>query len=79
MDSDGSSDEEYGPTELDELIQKEVFESPDSDEEVEMMMIMSIQQETDRVVEHILNFEGLIKARSVLNRNWVSKVEMHCC
>ena len=47
MDSDASLDEEYGPTELDQLIQDEFFGSSDSDEEVDMIMLMSMQEEMD--------------------------------
>ena len=65
MDSDGSPDEEYRPMELDELIEKEFFGSLDSDNETEMIMIMSIQQEMDREVEHILNFKDSIKIGTV--------------
>lgn len=42
MDSDGSSDEEYGNTELDELMPKEFFDSFKFDEDVVMLMMMSI-------------------------------------
>ena len=40
MDSDASSDEEYGQTELDQMIQDEFFNSSDSGEEVVMIMLM---------------------------------------
>ena len=69
MDSDASSDEEYGPTELDQMIQDEFFDSSDSDEEVDMIMLMSMQEEMDQQVEHILNFKGSIKRRKVINRD----------
>jgi hypothetical protein len=72
MDSDASSDGEYGPTELDQTIEDEFFHSSDSDEEVDMLMLMSMQQEMDSQVEHILNFKGSIKGRRVINRDRVS-------
>ena len=72
MDSNGLSEEEYGHIEFDELIQKEFFDSLDSDEEAEMMMIMSIQQEMDREMEQILKSKGSIKGRRVLNRDRAS-------
>ena len=56
MDSDASSDEEYGPMELDQMIQDEFFDSSDSDEEVDMIMLMSMQEEMDRKVEHELQW-----------------------
>ncbi|XP_020200492.1 uncharacterized protein [Aegilops tauschii subsp. strangulata] len=76
MDSDASSDEEYGPTELDQMIQDEFLDSPDSDEEVDMIMLMSMQEEMDRQVEHILNFKGSIKGRRVINRDRVSGAKL---
>jgi hypothetical protein len=73
MDSDASSDEEYGPTELDQMIEHEFFDSSDSDKEVDMMiMVMSMQEEMDRQVKQILNFKGSIKGRRVINRDRVS-------
>nr|XP_020160052.1 uncharacterized protein LOC109745348 [Aegilops tauschii subsp. strangulata] len=48
MDFDASPDEEYGPTELDQMIQDEFFDSSNSDEEVDMIMLMSMQEEMDR-------------------------------
>ena len=57
MNSDGSSDEEYGNTELDEVMQKESLDSSESNEDVVMMMIMSIQEEMGREVRHVLNFK----------------------
>ena len=47
--------------ELDQMIQDEFFDSSDLDEEVDMIMLMSMQEEMDRKVEHILNFKGSIK------------------
>ncbi|XP_020150919.1 uncharacterized protein [Aegilops tauschii subsp. strangulata] len=82
MDSDASSDEEYGPTELDQMIQDEFFNSSHSDEEVDMIM----QEEMDRQVEHILNFKGSIKGRRVINldrgveaRDDYFKLRRDCC
>ena len=72
MDSDASSDEEYGPTELDQMIQDEFFDSTDFDEEVDMIILMSMQEEMDRQVEHTLNFKGSINARRVINQDRVS-------
>ena len=63
MNSNASSDEEYGPTELYQMIQDEFFSSSDSDEEVDMIILMSMQEEMDQQVEHILNFKGSIKGR----------------
>ena len=68
----GSSDEEYGPTKLDQMIQDEFFDSSVSDEEVDIIMLMSMQEEMYRQVEHILNFKGSIKGRRVINRDRVS-------
>ncbi|KAE8788182.1 hypothetical protein D1007_37785 [Hordeum vulgare] len=48
MDFDASSDEAYGQTKLDRLIQDEFFDSSDSDEEVDMMVLMSMQEEMDQ-------------------------------
>ena len=72
MDFDASSDEEYGPTELDQMIQDEFFDSSALDEEVDMIMLMSMQEEMDRQEKHILNFKGSIKGRRVINRDTVS-------
>nr|XP_020164085.1 uncharacterized protein LOC109749553 [Aegilops tauschii subsp. strangulata] len=72
MDSDASSDEEYEPAELDQMIQDEFFDSLDSDEEVDM----SMQEEMDRQVEHILNFKVSIKGRRVINRDRVSGAKL---
>ena len=49
MNLDASSDEEYGPTELDQMIQDESFDSSDSNGEMDM----SMQENMDRWVEHI--------------------------
>ena len=68
MDSDASSDEEYGSTELDQIIKDEFLDSSDSNEEVHMIM----QKEMDRQVESILNFKGSIKGRRVKNWDRVS-------
>ena len=54
MISDASLDDEYGPMELDQMIQDEFFDSSGSDKEVDMIMLMSMQEEMDRQVEHIL-------------------------
>ncbi|KAE8816401.1 hypothetical protein D1007_06004 [Hordeum vulgare] len=61
MNSDASSDEEYGLMELDPIIQIEFFDSSDSGEEVDMIMLMSMQEEMDQQVKHIINFKGSIK------------------
>lgn len=42
------------------MIQDEFFDFSDSSEEVDMTMLMSMQEEIDRQVEHILNFKGSI-------------------
>nr|XP_020197682.1 uncharacterized protein LOC109783491 [Aegilops tauschii subsp. strangulata] len=76
MDSDASSDKEYGPTELDQMIQDEFFNSLNSDEEEDMIMLMSMQEEMDRQVEHILNFKGSIKGRRVINQDRVSGAKL---
>ena len=72
MDSGALSDEEYGPMKLDQMIQDELFDSSDLDEEVDMIMLMSMQAGMDRQVEHNLNFKGSIKGRRVINRDGVS-------
>ena len=41
--------------------------TPTTDEEVDMIMLMSMQVEMDRQVEYILNFKGSIKGRRVIN------------
>ncbi|XP_073355334.1 uncharacterized protein [Aegilops tauschii subsp. strangulata] len=69
MDSDYSSDEEYGLAELDQMIQDEFLDSSDLNEEVDMTMLMSMQEEMDRQVEHILDFKGSIKGRRVINQD----------
>jgi hypothetical protein len=76
MDSDASLDEEYGSTELDQMIQYEFFDSSDSDEEVDMIMLMSMQEKMDQQVEHILKFKGSIKGRRVINRDRVSGAKL---
>ncbi|KAE8777841.1 hypothetical protein D1007_49342 [Hordeum vulgare] len=48
MDSDASFGEEYGQMELDQLIQDELFDSSDSEKEVDMLMLMSMQDEMDQ-------------------------------
>ncbi|KAE8786888.1 hypothetical protein D1007_39133 [Hordeum vulgare] len=77
IDSDASSCEEYGSTELDQLIQDEFFDSSNSDEEVDMMILMGMQKEMDREVEYILNFNGSIKGRRVINRGRISGAKGH--
>ena len=62
--------------ELDQMIQDEFFDSSDLDEEVDMIMLMSMQEETGRQVEHILNFKGSIKGRRVINRDRVSGAKL---
>jgi hypothetical protein len=39
-------------------------------------MLMSMQEEMDREVEHILNFNGSIKGRRVINRDRVSRAKL---
>ena len=73
MDSNASSDKEYGPMELDQMIQDEFFDSSDLNEEVDIIMLMSMQEEMDRQVEHILNFKG---SRGVINRDRVSEAKL---
>ncbi|XP_020152423.1 uncharacterized protein [Aegilops tauschii subsp. strangulata] len=76
MDSDASSDEECGLSELDQMIQDEFFDSLDSDEEVDMLILMSMQEEMDRQMEHIHNLKGSIKGRRVVNRDRVSEAKL---
>ena len=78
MDYDASMDEEYGMTELDQMIQDEFFASSDPDEEVDMITLMRMQEEMGRQVEHILNFKGSIKGRRVINRDRVSGARLLC-
>ena len=61
------SSEEYGPTELDQMIQDEFFDWSDSDKEGDMIMLMRMEEDMDRQVEHILDFKGSIKGRRVVN------------
>ena len=68
MISDASLDDEYGPMELDQMIQDEFFDSSGSDKEVDMIMLMSMQEKIDQQVEHILNFKSSIKGRRVINQ-----------
>lgn len=58
------------------MIQEEFFDSTDSDEEVDMIMLMSMQEEMDQQVEHILNFKGSIKGRRVINQDRVSRAQL---
>ena len=58
------------------MIQDEFFDSSDSDEEVDMIMHMRMQEEMDWQVEHILNFKGSIKGRRVINRDRVSGAKL---
>ena len=58
--------------ELDQIIQDKFFDSSKSDEEVDMITLMSMQEEMDRQVEHILNFMGPIKGRRVINQDRIS-------
>ncbi|KAE8793252.1 40S ribosomal protein S5-1 [Hordeum vulgare] len=39
---------EYGPTKFDQLFEDEFFDSLDSDEEVDIIMIMTMQEEMDQ-------------------------------
>ncbi|XP_020168116.1 uncharacterized protein [Aegilops tauschii subsp. strangulata] len=41
-----------------------------------MVMLMGMQEEMDRQVEHILNFKGSIKGRRVVNRDRVSEARL---
>jgi hypothetical protein len=41
-----------------------------------MLMLMSMQEEMDRQVEHILNFKGSIKGRRVINRDRMSGAKL---
>ncbi|KAI5022532.1 hypothetical protein ZWY2020_059262 [Hordeum vulgare] len=71
MDSDVSFGEEYKWMELDQMIQDELFDYLDLGEEVDMIMLMTMQEEMDRQLEHILNFKSSIKGRRVINRDRV--------
>ena len=44
MNSDALLDEECGLTELDQVIQDKFFHSSDSDKEMDMIMLMSMQE-----------------------------------
>lgn len=72
MNFDALSDGEYGWMELDVMIEAYFFDSSDSDEEVDMIMLMSMQE----VMEHILNFKSSIKWRKVINRDRVSRARL---
>uniref|UniRef100_A0A453LZG4 Uncharacterized protein n=1 Tax=Aegilops tauschii subsp. strangulata TaxID=200361 RepID=A0A453LZG4_AEGTS len=74
MNYDHSSNEEYGTMELDQMIQDEFFDSSDSDKEVDMIMLISMQEEMDQHVEYIHNCKGSIKGRRVVNQDRVSVV-----
>ena len=76
MKFDASLDEEYGPTELHEIIQDGFFDPSDLEEEVDMIMLMSMQEEMDRQVEHILNFKGSITGRRVINQDRLSEARL---
>ena len=54
------------------MIQDDYFDSLDSDKEVDMIMLMSMQEEMDRQVEHILNFKGSNKRGRVNNQDRIS-------
>ena len=74
MDLDGSSNEEYGPMKLYELIQKEFFDSSIQLSKWRWWWswFMNMKQKMDREVEDILNFKGTNKGRRVLNQDMVS-------
>ena len=60
-----SSNEEFDYNELDEFMFKELIDSLDSDidDDKDADMMVSIQEETEKKEEHILNFKGSIKCR----------------
>ncbi|KAE8811747.1 hypothetical protein D1007_11547 [Hordeum vulgare] len=76
MDYDALSNEEYGPRELDQMIQDEFFDSSDSDKEVDMIMLMTMQEEMHQQVEHIIIFKGSNDRRRVINRDRVSRAKL---
>ena len=49
------------------MIQDEFFDWSDSDKEGDMIMLMRMEEDMDRQVEHILDFKGSIKGRRVVN------------
>uniref|UniRef100_M8BR94 Putative late blight resistance protein-R1B-16-like protein n=1 Tax=Aegilops tauschii TaxID=37682 RepID=M8BR94_AEGTA len=64
---DSSCNGGYGNPDLHEFIFNEFIASSDSnDEDTEMMMIMSIQEEIEKAVEHVLNLKGSVKGRRVI-------------
>ena len=72
---DSSSDEEYDYSAIDELVYKEFIDGSsdedmfdDGDEEAAMSM-MSIQEEMEKMEEHVLNFKGSIKGRITVARD----------
>ncbi|KAE8771872.1 hypothetical protein D1007_56174 [Hordeum vulgare] len=75
-DSDASFDEVYGPAEFAQMVQDEFFDSSDSNEKMDMIMLTTMQEEMDWQVEHILNFKGSIKGKRVINRDRVSEEKL---
>ena len=59
MNSNASSHKAYGPTELDQVIQDEFFDSLDSDKEVGMIMPMSMQEENGPASGAYSQLQGL--------------------
>ncbi|KAE8767888.1 hypothetical protein D1007_60690 [Hordeum vulgare] len=76
MNFESSSNEEYGPTKLDKIAEAELFDSSDSQKELDMTMLVSMQEEMNRKVKHIMNFKGSIKERGVINLDRVSKARL---
>ena len=76
MDLNASSDEVYRPMELDKMIENEFFVLSDLNDEADMTMLMSMQEEMDQQVEHILNFKGSVKGRRVITRDRVSGAQL---
>ncbi|KAE8805695.1 40S ribosomal protein S5-1 [Hordeum vulgare] len=73
---DASLDEEYGSMELDQMIEDVFFDSLDSDEEVDMIMLTGMQEEIDWQVQHILNFKGSVKERRVISGDRVCEARL---
>ncbi|KAE8813840.1 hypothetical protein D1007_09037 [Hordeum vulgare] len=55
------------------MIPDEFLDSSDLKEELNMLILMSMEEEMDRQVENILNFKGSIKGRRVINQGRVSR------
>src|SRR5664279_800005 len=69
-----SSDDEYDYSVVDEFMYTEFITDDseseiDTDNDADIMSMMSIQEEMEKKEEHVLNFRGSIKGRIVMPRD----------